>query len=195
MGYVTPNRTRSSSLSSPRHWAVDWTVVECIKIFCGSRQDQRSGFSRYVGRDWEYWKGLLNCGRSEKVQTAFPATVPTQKGRRQEPRARKELYEVVLEECKAKLIDLCEQYCAEQGWRLPSDVVYRRNHKLASRKVDHLFAKIWDTEDLSSGEETNSDDQAMSSRYPTYEKGSPVTVDGLPRECKLIPFNSYCSRL
>ena len=39
---------------------------------------------------------------------------------------------MVLEECKAEIIALCEQYYAKQGRRPPSDVVYRKVHKLAS---------------------------------------------------------------
>ena len=93
----------------------------------------------------------MNCTRMEKAQAAFPTTVPIEKRRRQEPRPPKDMLQVVLEECKAELTALCEQYCAEEGWRPPSDVVYKKVRKLVRRKVDHPSAKIWDADDLSSG--------------------------------------------
>ena len=102
---------------------------------------------------------------------------------------------MVLEECKTELIALCEQYCAEQGWRPPSDVVYKKIHKPASRKVDHPSAQVWDAEDLSSGDESDSEGPPMGSRSPTYPRESPLTVDALPRECQLISFNSFGSPL
>ena len=97
---------------------------------------------------------------------------------------------MVLEECKAELTALCEQYCAEEGWRPPSGVVYKKVHKPARRKVDHPSARIWDADDLSSGDESHSEGPPMSSRSL---QESPSIVDGLPRECKLISFNSFSS--
>ena len=104
-----------------------------------------------------------------------PATITTTKG----PASG------VLEECKAELTALCEQYCAQEGWRPPSGVVYKKAHKAARRKVDHPSAKIWDADDLSSGVESDSEGAPVNNRSP---RDSPSTVDGLPREWK--PFLS-----
>ena len=119
----------------------------------------------------------------EKVQAAFPTTVLADKGRRQQSRPPKDRLQVVLEECKAELTALCEQYYAQEGWRPPSGVVYKKAHKAARRKVDHPSARIWDANDLSSGDESDSEGPPMSNRSP---RDSPSTVDGLPRECKLF---------
>ena len=135
------------------------------------------------------WQGLgsfkaaLNCTRMEKVQAAFPTTVPAEKGRRKESRPRKDWLQVVLEECKAELTALCEQYYAEKGWRPPSGVVYKKAHQALRRKVDHPSTKIWDADDLSSGVESDSEGPSMSNRSP---RESLSTVNGLPRECKLF---------
>ena len=94
---------------------------------------------------------------------------------------------MVLEEFKAELKALREQYCAKEGWRPPSGMVYKKAHKPARRKVDHPSARIWDVNDLRSGNESHSDGPPMSSRSA---RESPSTVDGLPRECKPISFNS-----
>ena len=59
---------------------------------------------------------------------------------------------------------LCEQYCAEQGWWAPSNVVYKKAHKPTRRKVDHPSTKIWDTNDLNSGDESHSEGPPMGSR-------------------------------
>ena len=68
---------------------------------------------------------------------------------------------MVLEECKAELMALCEQYYKEQGWQPTSNVVYKKVkvkvHKPARRKVDHPPAKIWDADDLSNGDESHSE--------------------------------------
>ena len=119
----------------------------------------------------------------EKVQAAFPTMVPTEKRRRQQSRPQKDWLQVVLEECKAELTALCEQYYAQEGWRPPSGMVYKKAHKAARRKVDHPSAKIWDADDLSSGGEFDSEGPPMNNRSP---RDSPSTVDGLPRECKLF---------
>ena len=63
----------------------------------------------------------------------------------------------MLEEFKAELMDLCKQYYIKEGWRLPLDVVYKKAHKPASHKVDHPSTKIWDAEDLSNGDDSDSD--------------------------------------
>ena len=102
--------------------------------------------SSSVGRDSDFLRQLLNCTRMEKVQAAFPITVPAEKGRRQQSRPPKDRLQVMLEECKAELTALCEQYCAEEGWRHPSGVVYKKVHKAARRKVDHPSARIWDVD-------------------------------------------------
>ena len=115
----------------------------------------------------------------EEVQAAFPTTVPAEKGRRQQSRPPKDRLQVVLEECKAELTALCEQYCAEEGWRPPSGVVYKKAHKAARRKVDHPSAKIWDADDLSSGVESDSEGAPANNRSP---RDSPSTVESLPRE-------------
>ena len=90
---------------------------------------------------------------------------------------------MVLEEYKAELMALCEQCCAQEGWRPPSGVVYKKAHKAARRKVDHPSARIWDADDLSSGVESDSEGPPMNNRSP---RDSPSIVDGLPRECKLF---------
>ena len=36
--------------------------------------------SSSVGKDWYFLERLLNCTKMEKVQAAFPTTVPTEKG-------------------------------------------------------------------------------------------------------------------
>ena len=90
---------------------------------------------------------------------------------------------MVLEECKAELTALCEQYCAQEGWRPPSGVVYKKAHKAARRKVDHPSARIWDADDLSSGVESDSEGPPMNNQSP---RDSPSTVDGLPREWELF---------
>ena len=141
--------------------------------------------SSSVGRDWDFLRQLLNCTRMEKVQAAFPTTVPAEKGRRQQSRPPKDRLQVMLEECKAELTALCEQYCAQEGWRPPSGVVYKKAHKAARRKVDHPSAKIWDADDLSSGVESDSEGAPVNNRSP---RDSPSTVDSLPREWK--PFLS-----
>ena len=119
----------------------------------------------------------------EKVQATFPTMVPIKKGRRQESRPPKDRLQVVLEECKAELTALCEQCYAQEGWWPPSGVVYKKAHKAARRKVDHPSARIWDTDDLSSGVESDSEGPPMNIRSP---RDSPSTVDGLPREWKLF---------
>ena len=48
----------------------------------------------------------------EKVQAAFPTTVLVEKGHQQQSRPPKDRLQVMLEECKAELTALCEQYCA-----------------------------------------------------------------------------------
>ena len=124
----------------------------------------------------------------EKVQDALPTTVPAEKGRRQEPLLEKDQLQVVLEECKAELTALCKQYYIEEGWRPPSGVVYKKAHKSVRCKVDHPSARIWDTNDLSSGAESHSEGPPMSRRSL---RESPSAAEGLPRECKLISFNTY----
>ena len=119
----------------------------------------------------------------EKVHAAFSTTVPAEKGCRQESRSPKDRLQVVLQEFKADLTALCEQYCAQEGWRPPSGVVYKKTHKAARCKVDHPSTKIWDTDDLSSGVESDSEGPPMNNRSP---RDSPSTVDGLPHECKLF---------
>ena len=121
----------------------------------------------------------------KEVQAAFPTTVPAKKGRWQQSRPPKDRLQVVLEECKAELTALCEQYCAQKGWRPPSGVVYKKAHKAARRKVDHPSAKIWDADDLSSGVKSDSEGAPVNNRSP---RDSPSTVDGLPHEWK--PFLS-----
>ena len=143
-----------------------------------------------IGKDWEYLNQLLNCTRIENVQAAFPTTVPIEKGLQQEPRPQKDSLQVVLEECKAELMALCEQYYAEEVWRPPSSVVYKKVHKPARRKVDHPSTRIWDANDLNSGDESHSEGPPMSTHSL---RESPSTVDGLPHECKLISFNSFSS--
>ena len=100
----------------------------------------------------------------EKVQAAFPTMVLAEKGRWQESQPPKDQLQVVLEECKAELTALCKQYCAQDGWRPPSSVVYKKAHKAARRKVDHPSARIWDADDLSSGDESDSEGPPMSNR-------------------------------
>ena len=102
---------------------------------------------------------------------------------------------MVLKECKADPMALCEQYCAEQGWRPPSKVVYKKAHKPARRKVDYPYSNIWDADDLSNGEESGSEGLPMGSWSPTYLRELALTVDGLRRECELISFNSFSSPL
>ena len=96
----------------------------------------------------------------------------------------------MLEECKAELTALCEEYYAEEGWRPPLGVVYKKTHKAARCKVDHPSARIWDADYLSSGDDPHSEGPPMSSQSP---RDSRSIVDGLPRECKLISFNSSIS--
>ena len=119
----------------------------------------------------------------EKVQAAFPTMVPAEKGRWKESRPPKDRLHIVLEECKAELTALCEQYYAQEGWGPPSGVVYKKAHKAARCKVGHPFTRIWDADDLSSGDESDSEGAPMSNRSL---RDSPFTVDGLPRECKLF---------
>ena len=119
----------------------------------------------------------------EKVQAALPTTVPAEKRRRQQSQPPKDRLQVVLEECKAELMALCEQYCAQEGWWPPLGVVYKKAHKAARRKVDHPSARIWDVDDLSSGVESESEGPPMNNRSPP---DSSSTVDGLPREWKLF---------
>ena len=102
----------------------------------------------------------------EKVQAAFPTTVPVEKGRQQQSRPPKDRLQVVLEECKAELTALCERYYAQEGWRPPSGVVYKKAHKAARHKVDHPSARIWDANDLSSGVESDSEGLPMNNRSP-----------------------------
>ena len=90
---------------------------------------------------------------------------------------------MALEECKAELTALCEQYCAYEGWRPPSGVVYKKAHKAARCKVDHPSARIWDANNPSSGDESDSEGPPMSNRSP---QDSSSIVDGLPHECKLF---------
>ena len=99
--------------------------------------------SSSVGRDWDFLRQLLNCTKMEKVQAVFPTMVPAEKGRQQESRPPKDRLQVVLEECKAELTALCEQYYAQEGWQPPLGVVYKKAHKAARRKMDHPSAKIW----------------------------------------------------
>ena len=122
--------------------------------------------SSSVGRDSDFLKQLLNCTRMEEVQAAFPTMVPAEKGRRQQSRPPKDHLQVVLEECKAELTALCEQYCAQEGWWPPSSVVYKKAHKATRRKVDHPSARIWDADDLSSGVESDSEVPPMNNRSP-----------------------------
>ena len=119
----------------------------------------------------------------EKIQAAFPTMVPAEKGRWQQSRPPKDRLQVMLEECKAELMALCEQYCAEEGWRPPSGVVYKKVHKAAKRKVEHPSARIWDADDLSSGVESDREGPPTNNRFPW---DSPSIVDGLPHECKLF---------
>ena len=74
---------------------------------------------------------------------------------------------MVLEECKSELMALCEQYYARQGWRAPSDMVYKKAHKAVRHKVDHPSAKIWDADDLSNGDESDSEGPSMGNRCCT----------------------------
>ena len=159
-------------------------VVEC-ECFTSIQISLSKQFmcSSSVGRDWDFLRQLLNCTRMKKVQAAFPTTVLAEKGRRQQSRPSKDRLQVMLEECKAELTALCEQYCAEEGWRPPSSVVYKKAHKAAKRKVDHPSARIWDADDLSSGVEFDSEGPPMNNRSP---QDSPSTVDGLPHECTLF---------
>ena len=99
---------------------------------------------------------------------------------------------MVLEECKAELTALYEQYCAEEGWQAPSGVVYKKAHKATRRKVDHPSTRIWDANDLSSGDESHSEGPPMSGQSP---RESPSIVEGLPHECKLVSFNTSTSSL
>ena len=138
-----------------------------------------------------YLKEFLNCARMEKVQAAFPTMVLVEKERWKEPQPRKEQLQVVLEECKAELRALCEQYCVEQGWRPPSGMVYKKVHKLVRHEVDRPSAKIWYANDLSSGDESHSEGPPMGSWSPTHLQESPLIVDGLPYEFELISFNTF----
>ena len=45
-------------------------------------------------------------------------------------------------------------------------MVYKKAHKAERRKVDHPSARIWDTDDLSSGDESHSEGPPMSNRFP-----------------------------
>ena len=72
----------------------------------------------------------------------------------------------MLEECKAELTALCEQYYAQEGWRHPLSVVYKKAHKAARRKVDHPSSRIWEAGDLSSGVESDSEGPPMNNRSP-----------------------------
>ena len=49
--------------------------------------------------------------------------------------------------------------------------------------MDHPSARIWDVDDLSNGDEFDSEGPPMSNRS---SRDSPSTVDGLPHECKLF---------
>ena len=88
---------------------------------------------------------------------------------------------------------LCEKYCVEQGWRGPSGMVYKKVHKPARRKVDHPSDKIWEADNLSSGDESHNEGPPMGSRSPAHLRESPFTVDGFPLECELISFNRFSS--
>ena len=139
------------------------------------------------------FKGALELHKDGEGPNRLPHNDSSRKGRRQESRSRKDRLQVVLDECKAELIALCEQYYVEQGWRPPSDVVYKKVHKLARCKADHPSAKIWDADDLSNGDESQSEGPPMGSRSPAYPLESPLTMGDLPRECELISFNSSSS--
>ena len=88
------------------------------------------------------FKGALELLKDGEPPSRLPTTVPTWKKRRQEPRPQNDRLQVVLEECKAELMALCEEYCAKEGWRPSSGVVYKNVHKLARSKVDHPSARI-----------------------------------------------------
>ena len=75
---------------------------------------------------------------------------------------------MVLEEFKAKLTALYEQYCVEQGWRPPVGVVYKKVHKPPKRKVDHPSTKIWDADHLNSADESHIEGPPMGSRSPAH---------------------------
>ena len=107
-------------------------IFLCLKYLCFCS----------VGINWRYLKGVLSFAKLEKVQAAFPTTVPTEKEHQKEARPQKQRYDVVLEECQSELIALCEQYYAKQDWRLPSNVQHQRADKLARRKVDHPSASV-----------------------------------------------------
>ena len=132
-----------------------------------------------------FFKAAPELHKDGEGPSRLPHNGSREKGRRQQSRSPKDRLQVMLEECKAELTALCEQYCAQEGWRPPSGVVYKKAHKAARRKVDHPSAKIWDADDLSSGVESDSEGAPVNNRSP---RDSPSTVDGLPREWK--PFLS-----
>ena len=136
------------------------------------------------------FKRALELWKVGECPNRLPHNDPNKERCRQEPRPQKDGLQVVLEECKAKLMALCKQYCIEQCWRPPSGVVYKKEHKLVQRKLDHPSAKIWDGDDLRSRDESDSEGPQMSNRSP---RESPFTMDGLPHEWELISSNSFCS--
>ena len=81
---------------------------------------------------------------------------------------------------------VCKQYYTKQGWRPPF------THGVqASEAQGGPSTKIWDTDDLSNGDKSHSEGPPMGNRSPACPQESPLTVDGLPRECELISFNSF----
>ena len=48
----------------------------------------------------------------------------------------------------------------------PSDVVHKKAHRSAKRKVDHPSDRMWGADGLSSGDESHNEGPPMSSRSP-----------------------------
>ena len=48
-------------------------------------------------------------------------------------------------------------------------------------------------EDLCKGDESDNEGPLVGNRSPKYPQGSPLIADGLPSECQLISFSSFCS--
>lgn len=95
-------------------------------------------------------------------------------------------------ECKSELIALCEQYCGEEDWQPHVDVLYKMAHKPVRRKVEHPFGNIGGVEEISIGEKFNNEGPPMGNWSLLYSQESPRIIDGLPCECQLIAFNSFC---
>ena len=96
----------------------------------------------------------MNLRELEKVQQAFPPEGVDKRN----PQQPKDRWLVVLEACKHELNDLCLSYCRREGWRPPSDVIYRTPKLPARRKVDHPQRRVLGVEDLSSGDEEPDDE-------------------------------------